>query len=123
MNRYSAIAALACAGLIMLAACSPGGDEEPAGTGTPDASASPGGPAGAVKSHNAGGEPDYVMGEEIQPAVDCLIEEGLAPEDYTTEKLDADLKSGFDSADFDGKNPVVKKCLDKAGITFEMGDE
>ncbi|MBB6170036.1 hypothetical protein HNR23_000096 [Nocardiopsis mwathae] len=124
-TRYPAITALVCAGLITLAACTPPGEEGPEAPDTPGTagSPSPDGEPESVESQHAGELPDELgLGAEIQPAVDCLIEEGLAPEDYTTDRLDRDLRDGFDDAAFDGTDPAVSTCLEKAGITFETGD-
>jgi hypothetical protein len=51
-------------------------------------------------------------------AVDCLIEEGLAPADYTVETLHADAEAAFEDAPFDPMAPEAQECLVKGGYNY-----
>ncbi|CAM4041861.1 hypothetical protein NOGI109294_23350 [Nocardiopsis gilva] len=55
-------------------------------------------------------------------AVQCLIEAGIAPADYTEEQFDKDFESAFEDADFDVTDPKAEECLHTAGYSLSVGD-
>ncbi|MFC4561071.1 hypothetical protein ACFO4E_04290 [Nocardiopsis mangrovi] len=54
--------------------------------------------------------------------VDCLVAEGLVPDDYDADRLDADVSDGFAEAPFDPADPEARECLRQGGYGIAVED-
>lgn len=61
------------------------------------------------------GNPD-LLANPREVVVQCLVQEGLAPADYTVAKLDKDLETALKSAPFKAKDLKVQTCLSNGGL-------
>ncbi len=69
----------------------------------------------------AGDEPETgLLGEEYQPTVDCLLEAGVAPEDYSVTQLESDLRDHFQDSEVDLTASEFDECLALSDIEFEI---
>ncbi|MFC7328881.1 hypothetical protein [Marinactinospora rubrisoli] len=53
----------------------------------------------------------------------CLVEAGLVPADYTVEELHESFRAGFEDAPFDPMDPTAQECLVRGGYNVEITDE
>mgnify|MGYP006926216778 CR=1 FL=1 len=75
----------------------------------------------AEEEEVVGDEPESgLLGEEYQPTVDCLVEAGAAPEDYTVTQLESDLHDHFQDSDVDLAASEFDECLALSEIEFEL---
>ena len=69
----------------------------------------------------AGDEPETgFLGEEYQPTVDCLLDAGAAPEDYSVTQLESDLRDHFQDSEVDLTSSEFDECLALSDIEFEI---
>ncbi|RCV55492.1 hypothetical protein [Marinitenerispora sediminis] len=60
-------------------------------------------------------------GREV--TLQCLVEAGLVPADYTVEQLHEDFQNGFEDAPFDPMDATAQDCLVRGGYNVEIQDE